>query len=321
MAKPKTKNDAPRTMTLAGLRFLQALAAQRRSGCFLEVGPLFGSSTNAIAAGRSEEHADIHTIDTFEAAPWVRERLGLDLSRTAFDRFTSDIENLTVHQGFAPDIVQNTWSKKIGFYFDDATHGNPGWTNNYDFFSQYFTEDAIVCGDDFAGGWPDIVQNVYKITEAKGLKLFVIGRVWAFTESHDHRISHAIHDAFPKLKSFDLEVQHDEKTRRNIAASWTWGLHKPEAIKEASLFAPTGFEIKVDIERQDGTQSKVLLGKEPWRPEGAKTMEFTIPSDYSVQFCVKTGGGKTQNTRDLRSGAQLDLSPGDVITSMRLSHQ
>ena len=113
------KNDAPRTMTLAGLQFLQALAAERKSGCFLEIGPLFGSSTNAIDAGRSDESVPIHTIDTFEPAPWVRKRLGIDLSRAAFEKFTTGIENLNIHEGFAPDIVADSWSDKIGFYFDD----------------------------------------------------------------------------------------------------------------------------------------------------------------------------------------------------------
>ncbi len=314
-------NDTtPRTMTLAGLQFLQALASKRQSGCYLEVGPLFGSSTNAIDAGRSSTSVEIHTIDTFEAAPWVRQRLGLDLSREAFDRYTKKIKNLHVHQGFAPDIVTDSWSEDIGFYFDDATHGDPGWTNNYNFFSRFFTKDAIICGDDFAGGWPDIVQNVYRITEAAGLKLFVIGRVWAFTAENDHRISDAIHDAFPKLKAFDLEVQHKDQTRRNIAASWSWGLHKPEAIKETVLHAPNGFEIEVDMERQDGTRDRVNWGKEPWRPLGAKSLEFTLPEDYAIQFCVKSSEGKTQNTKDLRSGAQLELQPGDEITSLRLSH-
>lgn len=315
------KNDAPRTMTLAGLQFLQALAAQRRSGCYLEVGPLFGSSTNAIDAGRLDESVPIHTIDTFEAAPWVRKRLGIDLSRAAFEKFTKGIESLEIYEGFAPDVVKDTWSEPIGFYFDDATHGDPGWTNNYDFFSPFFTKDAIVCGDDFAGGWPDIVRNVYKITEEAGLKLFVIGRVWAFTAEDDSRIADAVHGAFPKLKGFELDVKHSDQRHHNIAASWSWGLHKPVALTEATLTAPSGFEIGITIERHDGTTSAVALGRDPINFEGIKSMGFAVPRDFSIQFCVARKDGKTENTKDLRTGAELKLNATDTVTALRLSHR
>jgi hypothetical protein len=315
------KNDAPRTMTLAGLQFLQALAQERKSGCFLEVGPLFGSSTNAIDAGREDETVPIHTIDTFEAAPWVKKRLGIDLSREMFDKFTQGIENLNVHEGYAPDVVKETWSEQIGFYFDDATHGDPGWTDNYEFFSPFFTNDAIVCGDDFAGGWPDIVRNVYQITEDAGLKLFVIGRVWAFTGVDDSRIANAVHDAFPKLQGCELVVKHGDRTHRNIAASWSWGLHKAIALNEVTLHAPEGFEITLQVERHDGTSQLVVLGKEPFNPEGVKSMRFDMERDYSVQFCVVNERGKTENTKDMRRGSTMELGETDRITAIRLSHR
>lgn len=314
-------NEAPRTMTIAGLQFLQALAEQRRSGCFLEVGPLFGSSTNAIDNGRADATVPIHTIDTFEPAPWVVKRLGIELSREAFESYTNHIENLHIHQGFAPDVVTATWSEKIGFYFDDATHGDPGWTNNYDFFSPFFTEDAIICGDDFAGGWPDIVRNVYKITDAVDAKLYVVGRVWAFTRTDDSRIAGAINAAFPKLEGLELEVKHGDKTHRNLAASWSWGLHKQEALTEASLHSTSGFEFGITIERTDGTVSAVAMGREALKLEGAKTLRFALPAGISVQFCVMNAKGKTENTKDLRSGGELKLSNGDQITALRLSHR
>ncbi|WP_211097087.1 hypothetical protein [Aliishimia ponticola] len=305
-------------MTLAGLQFLQALAAERKSGCFLEVGPLFGSSTNAIDAGRVDESAPMHTIDTFEPAPWVRERLGIDLSREAFEKYTTGIQNLTIHQGFAPDVVKDTWSDKIGFYFDDATHGDPGWTNNYDFFSPFFTDDAIVCGDDFAGGWPDIVRNVYKITEERGLKLFVIGRVWAFTADDDSRIVNAVNKSFPELEGYEVEVIHEDRVRRNIAASWSWGLHKPIGMTEVRLHAPDGIEIGVAQTRRDGTATGVALGKEPLRLENTEMLSFAMPQGLAVQFCIMNSEGKTFNTKDIRNGGQLKLNPRQTITAIRV---
>lgn len=315
------KNDAPRTMTLAGLEFLQALAAERQSGCFLEIGPLFGSSTNAIDAGRKDDGVPIHTIDTFENAPWVRKRLGLDLNRAAFERFTAGIRNLRIHEGFAPDVVRVKWSDRIGFYFDDATHGDPGWTDNYKFFSPFFTRDAIVCGDDFAGGWPDIVRNVHRITEGGQMTLFVIGRVWAFTAEDDHRIARAVNSVYPKLEGVVFEVRHGEMVHRSIAGSWSWGLHRPEPLTEAVMHAPDGFEFGVSLERQDGTATAVSVGREPLRLEGVRTMSFALPRGFAIQFCVHQGNGRTENTKDLRTGSELKLGPNEQITALRLSHR
>ena len=315
------KNDAPRTMTLAGLRFLQALAAERQSGCFLEIGPLFGSSTNAIDAGRKDDSVPIHTIDTFENAPWVRKRLGLDLSREAFETFTTGIRTLNIHQGFAPGVVRDTWKDKIGFYFDDATHGDPGWTDNYKFFSPYFTRDAIICGDDFAGGWPDIVRNVQRITEDGQMKLYVIGRVWAFTAEDDHRIANAVHSIYPKLKGTEVEVHHGDIVHCNIAGSWSWGLHRQEPLTEFRMSAPDGFEFGVSLEREDGTASAVTVGREPLVLDGMRRMTFAMPRNYSIQFCVRNGDGKTENTKDLRTGSQLAIGPNQRITALRIAHR
>lgn len=313
--------NAPRTMTLSGLKFLEALAAERRTGSFLEIGPLFGSSTNAIAAGRADPDVPIHTIDTFEPAPWVKKRLGIDLSRDAFDHYTNHIENLTVHQGFAPDIVRPSWTDTIGFYFDDATHGDPGWSQNYNFFSPFFADDAIVCGDDFAGGWPDIVRNVYDITTRANLNLFVIGRVWAFTRRGEERIENAVHRAFPKLRSCDWEVLSAGKTHRNVAATWSWGLHRDDPIDEAILHSKSGLGFDIQVERHDGSRRTYTGGQEPIVLSKAKTMRFSLPENFSLQFCVKDKRGRSENTRDLHSGSELVLSEDQKITSLRLSHR
>ncbi|MEP4197312.1 MAG: hypothetical protein ABJL99_16950 [Aliishimia sp.] len=282
---------------------------------------MFGSSTTAIDAGRLSHKLPIHTIDTFEPAPWVVDRLGLDLSREAFDNFTSHIKNLHVHQGFAPDIVRDAWAEEIGFYFDDATHGDPGWSDNYAFFAPFFTQDAIICGDDFAGGWPDIVRNVYDISDKLQVKLFVVGRVWAFTRSDDTRISEAIDNVFPKLKGLHFEVCHGANLHQNLAASWSWGLHNKQPLDEVLLHSRSGFEFGVTIERRDGTVSAVSMGREPLRFDGAKTLRFALPAGIGVQFCILNSKGKSTNTKDLRTGSELKLAHGDKITAIRMSHR
>ncbi len=313
--------EPPRTMTKAGLHFLQALAAQHRAGCYLEIGPLFGSSTRAIDAGRTDPAIPIHTIDTFEPAPWVRKRLGRDLSRAAFDGFTADIPALTVHQGFAPDVVRQSWRAPIGFYFDDATHGDPGWSDNFSFFSPFFTEDAIVCGDDFAGGWPDIVRNVYDITDRLGVRLFVVGRVWAFAMQDEARIENAVHAAFPRLKGAEFEVRHGAAAHRNHAASWSWGLHRPDALSEVRLLGRRRPEIGVRLTRHDGSETHARLGREPVVLEQVAGLSLDVPRGLALQFCIRDGRGKTSNTKDLTGTCGLDLPAGGAITALRLSHR
>lgn len=307
----------PRTMTLSGLKFLQALAAQRRSGSYLEIGPLFGSSTRAIAAGRSDAAVPIHTIDTFAPAPWIRKRLGMELSRAAFDSYNGDLENLHVHEGFAPDVVRQHWREPIGFYFDDATHGDPGWSANYNFFAPFFTDDTIVCGDDFASGWPDIVRNVYRISAELGAKLFVIGRVWAFALGNEARLCAAAHAAFPRLRGFDLTVTHQGRAHHNIAASWSWGLHQPAALSAFQLHGPDGFGIEARIDRQDGTYTTATLGRETVDLGGATGLALDLPEGFGAQFCILEPDGKTHNSRELR---QIRLDEGRRLAAVRLTH-
>lgn len=318
---PGPAMDAPRTMTRAGLRFLEALAHQRCSGVFLEIGPLFGSSTRAIDRGRTDASVAIHTIDTFEPAPWVRKRLGIDLSRAAFDRYTHAIENLHVHQGFAPGVVRDTWSAPIGFYFDDATHGDPGWTDNFEFFRPYFADDAIICGDDFASGWPDIVRNVARFSEENALSLFVIGRVWALALKDEDRISAAVHYAFPALKSYEWEVSRAGRSHRSLAASWSVGLHRAEPLSHARLLShddnDTKFSAAADY--QDGRSEIIDLCDTGLDFGGLVSLRVFLPRKLGLQVCIGTRVGKTRNSKSLLNGAILRLGEGEFVSSIRLS--
>jgi SAM-dependent methyltransferase len=310
--------NAPRTMTRLGLAFLEALASRNEYGSFLEIGPLFGSSTQAIAAGRKIDEP-IHTIDTFEPAPWVRRRFGFDLSRELFDEFTGSINNLVVHQGLAPDIVKDSWQDRIGFYFDDATHGDPGWTNNFEFFSQFFGETTIICGDDFASGWPDIVNNVYDIAVSGKLTLYVIGRVWALTHKKEERIVEAINEVCPKLKGVYINSLHGGQERRNSAACWTWGLHRPVPMRSFQIEAdrPLGGEI---VTFSNGKLKQVAKVGTDWVDlQGVEQLYFGFKNDITCQLCLADERGKTKNTKAYRSRQTFDIPPGRQIVAVRLS--
>lgn len=305
---------APATMTQNGRRFLRCLAGQATSGSFLEVGPLFGSSTQAIDAGRRID-APIHTIDTFEPAPWIERRLGRPLSREAFDRYTKHIDKLVVYEGFAPDVVRDTWSEEIGFYFDDATHGDPGWTNNFEFFSRFFAWDAIVCGDDFAGGWPDIPRNVTRIAKDWGVGVYVFGRVWAMTRDREDRIVAAATEAEPALEGATLDSAHGPETATMPAMVWSQGLHQHVPLS-SFRFAGDAVANVSFVANTNGHKAEFGAGEWIHLP-GVSTLSIRGPVNIGFQLCIHSGN-KTQNTKLYRPGEACKIPSKAVVVAVRL---
>lgn len=307
----------PQTMTNHGLSFLEQLAGKCETGVILEIGPLFGSSTNALARGRQPGVA-IHTIDTFENAPWVHKRTGEDLSRAAFDKYTAHIDDLVVHQGYSPTVVEDSWTDTIGLYFDDATHGNPNWLESFDFFAKSFADDVIMCGDDFASGWPDIITNVYDLRDRLGCTLYVIGRVWALTSERQNRIEEAVDSVFPNLSGSTVTVYRGDDKVTTKAAVWSDGLHTP--------FAIDGFSIESDkldatfvTYSGDSEVSRVPVGGGKVDLHGVDGVVFESTQRARVQYCCVNARGKTANSSDFPPGAIFHPEDGDRIVAVRLS--
>jgi hypothetical protein len=314
VSDPLTAVPAPATMTRNGLRFLRALAAEATSGCYLEVGPLFGSSTQAIDAGRRRDAA-IHTIDTFEPAPWIERRLGRPLSRAAFDRYTASIEDLVVHQGFAPDVVRDTWTDPIGFYFDDATHGDPGWTDNFEFFSRFFTDDAIVCGDDFAGGWPDIPHNVTRIAAEWGVGLYVYGRVWAMTRRDESRVVAAAAATEPLLSDVTVESAHGPEVSSNPGMVWSRGLHQRVPLSSFRYAGDAVSQVRFATESRGRLTES---GPGDWvHVPGVSSIRISGTRTVGFQLCLATST-KTENTKLFRPGAECRIPPDATVVAVRL---
>ena len=306
--------NTPRTMTLAGLKFLRELAAQKKEGVYLEIGPLFGSSTHEINLGRDliSSKDMIHTIDTFEEAQWIYDRFGFNLSKEAFIKFTKHIKNLKIYEGYSPAIVKEIWVDKIGFYFDDATHGNPGWKDNYEFFSQFFEPDAIICGDDFASGWPDIVKNIYELKRQNEFNLYVIGRVWAFTFKEDKRIEKAIDNIYPLLKNTNVVVVKKDKEYSNKIACWSYGIH----LKELT----TSFEIiSSDLDISFTAVYKnldVLKQSKKFGLDGLFVLTLQTKSAIIVQYCLLVNN-TTSNTRYFKPNEKFILPENSSIIAIR----
>jgi hypothetical protein len=267
-----------------------------------------------IDAGRKID-TPFHTIDTFEAAPWIERRLGRQLSREAFDRYTGHIDDLVVHEGFAPDVVRDTWHEPIGFYFDDATHGDPGWSDNFEFFSQFFNDDAIVCGDDFAGGWPDVTRNVSRIAREWGVGVYVFGRVWAMTRADEGRIVSAATTAEPALDGITLESAHGPQTATGPAMCWSHGLHQrvPLSSFRISGDAAAGIGFTAHAHR-----SSTSYGPDEWvHIPGVTGLSISGPPDVGFQLCFAREG-RTDNTKLYRSGDLCRIEPGALPVAVRL---
>lgn len=307
---------APATMTESGRRFLQFLASEAdENGCFLEIGPLFGSSTQAIANGRRTSAA-IHTIDTFHPAAWVMRRFGRNLSRGAFDEYTRHITGLVVHEGFAPDVVRDTWSEPIGCYFDDATHGDPGWSNNFDFFSQFFTPDAIVCGDDFAGGWPTIPRNVARIAQDWGVGVYVIGRLWAMTRGDESRIVRAAERIDPELAGTTVESAHGTAVETKPAMCWSAGLHQRIPLSAFRCAGDALSDTTFTIYAAGGEQ-RFTSDPGGWVDlNDAAAVEMAGRPATGFQFCV-AGPKRTENTKLIQPGERFELPPDSVPVAVR----
>tara|TARA_B100000242_G_scaffold290659_1_gene262466 strand:+ start:391 stop:1362 length:972 start_codon:yes stop_codon:yes gene_type:complete len=219
-------------MTKEGLNFLTSIVKEQslenNEGVILELGPLFGSSTDAISKGRSSENPNkIVSIDTFEAAPWVKKRLGFDLSRERFNFYTEHIKNLEVIEGYSPDVVKDSWDQKIDVYFDDATHGNPTWMENFLFYKPFFGDNTIICGDDFASGWPDIVKNVRQISNQYNQNFYVIGRLWAMglSDKADLVVRNSIKNLYSKTFDYNIHTESQISSGISPAPCWSENLH------------------------------------------------------------------------------------------------
>lgn len=313
-----TDKEIPRTMTPEGLKFIEKLAGQKSDGVYLEIGPLFGSSTDAIDRGRTDGSTPIHTIDTFEDAPWVQKATGLSLSRKSFEEFTSHIDNLVIHEGFAPDVVRSSWKDDIGFYFDDGTHGNPNWMDNFKFFSPFFSDNAIICGDDFASGWPDIIKNVYSIAKQWDTRLFVVGRVWALCKDAPDRIEAAVDQMAPGLKDVTITARNGKTKQTSKAAVWTAGIHRKQPLDSFEIVGPKDFTGHIVTMKGGELLAATPFNAGPVSLKGADRIMLTSSTKLNLQFCTADQRGVTANTKYFPSGTFYWLPEGSSVVAVRL---
>jgi hypothetical protein len=235
MSKILTNKEIPHTMTLQGLEYLGHLARTvPKHGLIVEVGPLFGSSTWVLAKN-AHPTVRVISIDTWEPQEWIHKIEAKfpgcrPFSKDAFEYYTRDCENITAYQGFSPQIL-GSWNESIDLFFDDATHGNPGFRESLDFYVPKLKPGGIAAGDDYATGWPDIITEVRSLGRTWKVQPEIIGRVWALMKPNGGTSS--VYNKAGPYSEYDINVSvrmSDGEIIDQLPAGWAGRLHVKDEI-------------------------------------------------------------------------------------------
>ena len=98
---------------------------------------------------------------------------------------------------------------------------------NFNFYKPFFGKNTIICGDDFAYGWPDIVKNVRQLSEKYKKNFYVIGRLWAMGLSNraDLVIQRALNNLYPKMIEYNIHTVSQLSSGQSLAPCWSENLH------------------------------------------------------------------------------------------------
>lgn len=321
----------PSTMTSDGLDFLGMMARSvPENGVIVEIGPLFGSSTWVLAKN-AHPSVKVFSIDTWEPAPWIDKveakfRNCKPFSKDAFLYYTRDCPNVTAIQGWSPEVVKD-WDLPIDIFFDDATHGDPGFSENVNFFLPFVKQNSILCGDDYSSGWPDIVRVVDDLGEQWGVHPEVSGRVWAMrkptkgTQSKADIFSSVANNLNEPLVSVKCTTLSGKKYDLSEGL-WSGALHKKDRLTSLSIgtkwdVADMGIEWSIQDNKGEiqGPYSSGDLHKcsdDEWvtglaiNLTGQDAKRYTV--EYQSHFCWYQGEGKRYPVSASHKNGQLNKS-------------
>lgn len=303
--------DIPYTMTIEGMRYLGELARSvPEDGLIVEIGPLFGASTWVLAKN-SKPSVRIVSVDTWEPAAWIDKieakfpgckPFGLE----AFAHYVSDCDNVEAKQGWSPAIVKDMNLDNINLFFDDATHGDPGFSESLAYYVPRVVEGGIVCGDDYAGGWPDIVKRVDELASAWGLEPEVAGRLWALIKPKSGQPPQRVAAAIGSPAGITVSVRYASgRQTTSSPRRWTAGLHKPDpivALRIDGSEAMAGVEVQAQLEGSD---------RSPWTSSG---QWLEMPGGMT-SIRLRHGLGSDDQNDTVRYQVSAAVQNGDSIQS------
>jgi hypothetical protein len=309
----------PKTVTDTGLTFLRYLAGQVGTGAIADINPAFGSSTHAFFNGRTNQSTHIHAVDSFDNIAWMQKKFGFPVSRRMYDKFTGEIPALTVHEGQVPDAVRDRLTDQVGLFFGGAWKGQDAWNKHMAFFADRWTDDAIICGDDFAGGIPEMVHAAYGLAAQKNAALFSVGRVWALALSGEDRIARAIASVYPRLAGVESITRVGGDERRIAAGAWSWGVHRDRPLEAFGIDAKGLLSGQIVTFANGRMKQAVDLDGQMIEMVGVDQMYLGGDRAVQFQFSTVNDRGHTQNTKFLPMNQLLDVSSAQKITAVRLT--
>lgn len=323
----------PRTMTMAGLHYLGRLARSvPEGGVILELGPLYGSSTWVLSQN-SHPTVTVYSVDTWASQEWIARRLpdappfGID----AFRHFVSDCPNVEPIQGMSPQVLEG-WSREIDMFFDDATHGDPGFSANVNFALPFVKSGGILCGDDYASGWPDIIRVVDSLAAERGVRPEVCGRVWAITK-----------EAAPGVPSAPVSARIGPWSRGDVVVRvrtqsgeeytgeprmWAGAIRRPDPVTGIAIAPREGAEVDghLTVRLADGSERPGLaFGVFHTFDVPVVNVAIELAPDFarrhtiSYQCCeMMPGKSRTMNSKASRDGDFLQKGDGTTISALRV---
>lgn len=154
-------------------------AAVPKDGHIVEVGSLFGRTSWAWAKS-VHPSVTVHCIDPWAGNVGVRpfeEEHGIRYSLEQFLEYTSDCDNIVVHQGYSPRDFAD-WNLAIDLYYEDAVHVDPTFSANLAHWIERLTAQGIICGDDHRPRFPDIVYGVNRWSSTLNRPIRKVGNFW-----------------------------------------------------------------------------------------------------------------------------------------------
>lgn len=241
-------------------------------GVIVEVGPLYGRSTVAMA--RAAPHARIYSIDTWEMAPWI-ERYEQTLpgchsfSLDAFRHYTRDYPNVTPIQGMSPDIVGD-WREPVDLYFEDATHGNPGLAQNLNYWTQRLKPGGVLWGHDYTLRFPDVKREADARAQQWQRQIEVVESLWAM-RTPDAAPDARLYDSLPAPPTQGLRVlTSNKRSGKRSTPPWRWAGAHLEA--DRLVWFALQWERKIPDLQVEYRVRNMEFGESEWVGVGEKAM-------------------------------------------------
>lgn len=164
-----------------------------KNGVIVELGSMVGRTAVAFAEG-ADPSVKIYCIDYFDKWTNINSSKGFEApggdywvdgkvydTEIEFQKFTSEYKNIIQLKLPKKEIVYQYNYEPIDLLFLDCAHKNPSDIMNIMYFKKYLTNNALICGHDYAEQFPDIKKNVRVLEKMYNAKvtLYHYSTCWA----------------------------------------------------------------------------------------------------------------------------------------------